>query len=123
VEQRRKIRDEGEARRCLAAAEAAGGDVGQWARAHGIDGRSLHTWRMNIARRGETARGGASRREAQARRLARSGLVELVPVRVPARPTKASSRYVLRLGDVCLEFDDAVGAGTLRRVLEVLRAC
>jgi hypothetical protein len=41
VDKQRKITDEREARRCLAAARAAGGTVGLWARANGIDGRSL----------------------------------------------------------------------------------
>ncbi len=40
MEKLRKIRDEKEARRCVAAARAAG-NLGQWARAHGYDGRSL----------------------------------------------------------------------------------
>jgi hypothetical protein len=50
---RRKIEDEAEARRCLSAIEAEGGDMRLWARAHGIDGRSLHAWRVNFARWGK----------------------------------------------------------------------
>jgi hypothetical protein len=37
---RRKIEDEREARRCLKAAKAARLTAGEWAREHGIDGRS-----------------------------------------------------------------------------------
>jgi len=48
---RQKIRDEQDARACWAAAQAAGLDAGAWGRAHGVDGRSLHTWRMNLATR------------------------------------------------------------------------
>jgi hypothetical protein len=47
---KRKIEDEAEARRCLSAVEAEGGDIRRWAGAHGIDGRSLHAWRVNFAR-------------------------------------------------------------------------
>lgn len=49
---RRKIDNQNEARRCLRAAERAGLTAGEWAREHGIDGRSLNAWRMNLARRG-----------------------------------------------------------------------
>ena len=45
----RKIADETEARRCLRAARLAGLSAGEWARARGIDGRSLNAWRMNLA--------------------------------------------------------------------------
>jgi len=53
---RRKIVDEREARRCLKAAKAAGLSVGAWARAHGIDGRSLNAWRINMTRSRSTGR-------------------------------------------------------------------
>lgn len=46
----RKIDDEFEARRCLQAAKRAGQSAGEWARAHGIDGRSLHAWKINVER-------------------------------------------------------------------------
>ena len=51
----RKIEDEREAVQCLRAAEREGMSAGAWARAHGVDGRSLHAWQMNIARRGTRA--------------------------------------------------------------------
>ena len=37
----RKIEDEREAVRCLRAAERQGVSAGAWARAHGVDGRSM----------------------------------------------------------------------------------
>ncbi len=37
------------------AAKLAGRSAGEWARAHGIDGRSLNAWKVNLARRGTTA--------------------------------------------------------------------
>ena len=44
----RKIDDELEARRCLLAATRAAQTPGEWARGHGIDGRSLHAWKINF---------------------------------------------------------------------------
>ena len=104
---RRKIADEQEARRCLAAARAARMDVGSWARSHGIDGRSLNAWRVNLGRRGEP------------RRAAGPRLVELVP----ASAAPSSARYVLRLGGVDLELSDDFDEGTVRRLVGVLRSC
>ena len=111
----RKIQDEGEARRCLAAARRAGVAAGEWARAHGIDGRSLHAWLVNLEgrRMAEPSRGSARPSSAHA-------LVELVPEESCGGPT---ARYVLVVDDARLEFGDDASASTLRRVLEALRAC
>ena len=49
---RRKIEDEAEARRFLLAIETEGWDIRTWARAHDVDGRSLHAWSINLARVG-----------------------------------------------------------------------
>ncbi len=46
----RKIRGEDEARSCLAAVEASGRPRVEWAKAHGIDARSLHAWHVNLTR-------------------------------------------------------------------------
>lgn len=113
----RKINDEAEARRCVLAAKRAGQSAGEWARAHGIDGRSLHAWKMNFERGQASAP--LARRVAKARPVA-TALVELVP-RGPAGTARAS--YVLEVGEVRLEFGDDVSADTLRRVVEVLRSC
>lgn len=48
---RQKIDNQRDARRCLRAAERPGLTAGEWAREHGIDGRSLNAWRMNLALR------------------------------------------------------------------------
>lgn len=117
----RKIEDEREARRCLRAAERRGLSAGAWARAHGVDGRSLHAWAMNIARRGVPA---ARRRAQRAPGPAAHALVELVPTATPPGPmAHGAARYVLVLGDARFEFDDDVSAVTLRRVIEALRSC
>ncbi len=49
---RRKIIDEHDARTCLEEAARSGMTAGQWSREHGVDGRSLHAWKLNLARRG-----------------------------------------------------------------------
>lgn len=139
MKQQRKIEDEREARRSLAAAEAAGGTIKQWARANGVDGRSLNAWRMNLERRGKKAvqkeerRGAVARRRASGRRpasprLSRPApsagelgamLVELVPASRPA----SEARYAVFFGEARVEVGDDFDPRTLRRLLEVLRAC
>ncbi len=120
MEKLRKIRDENEARRCIAAARASG-NPGLWARAHGYDGCSLHAWAMNLARR-VGAKAQAPRRPRQSERNVEANwpaLVELVPAPSPA----PAGRVVMCLGDVRVELGPDFDAGTLRRLLEVLRAC
>ncbi len=122
---RRKIEDETDARSCLAAMEAEGGAIRSWARAHGIDGRSLHAWRMNFAKWGDKVPASRARRTHQVQATMTSGLVELVPA-AQARVAPGSSRtgrYVLEVGGARLEFDDNFSEPTLRRVLGVLRSC
>lgn len=115
----RKIEDERDALRCLRKVRHAGLSVGEWARAHGIDGRSLHAWRIAIARRGVPAR----HRKASAKsKQAQHALVELVAAAsVPERD--GARRYVLVVGAARVEFGDDVSMATLRRVFEALRSC
>jgi hypothetical protein len=123
MRQQRKIMDEHEARRCLAAARRTGEGVGAWARANGIDGRSLNAWRVNLARRG------ASRNATRPRATARSptamvarpraALVELVPASRPG----VTARYVVHVGELRVEVGDDFEAEALRRIVEVLGVC
>lgn len=109
---KRKIRDEADARACVASAGASGRGLTEWARAEGVDGRSLRVWSMNlglVARR----RGKHSSRQSEVR------LVELV--RAPAPAT--ARRYVVRVGDRTIEVDDGFDESTLRRLLSVLSPC
>ena len=115
---RRKITDEGEARRCLAAARRSGLRTGEWARAQGIDGRSLHAWQMNL----ERGDGGLARRRKSKTAGALPTLVELVPA-APVVAAVGRGRYVLEVGGARVEFGDDVCVATLRRVLEALRPC
>ena len=116
----RKITDETEARRCLRAAQLAGLSAGEWARARGIDGRSLNAWRMNLAGRTAPRTTAPRRRRATPPRPAPLALVELVPA---AASAKDVARYVLEVAGSRLEFDDHCSVATLRRVLEALRSC
>jgi len=116
----RKIEDEREAVRLLRAAERSGLSAGEWARAHGVDGRSLHAWQMNISRRGVP--GPIRRRKTLPKSSpAAHALVELVPGVASAAP--GSGRYALVVGGARVEFGDDVSVATLRRVFEVLRSC
>ena len=127
MSERRKITDEREARRCLAAARKAGERAGAWARAHGIDGRSLNAWRINLARRGAGAMPvRAATRPAKPTAMVvqpqpRVALVELVPS--PRPSARAPARYLIHVGEVRVEVGDDFAAETLRRIVEVLRAC
>ena len=119
----RKIEDETEARRCLRAARLAGLSAGEWARARGIDGRSLNAWRMNLAGRGGARTTAAPRRSRPTpTRPTAHALVELVPAAASAKDV-AGGRYMLEVAGARLEFDDGCSVATLRRVLEALRSC
>lgn len=115
----RKIKDEREAVRCLRAAERQGVSVAEWARAHGVDGRSLRAWQMNIARRGTSPR---KRRKAASKATpAAHALVELVPATTST--VQGAGRYALVVSGTRVEFGDDASVTTLRRVLEALRPC
>jgi transposase-like protein len=104
----RKIVDEKDARTCLAAVARSGVTLKAWTKRHGVDGRSLHSWKRNLARRTSPPPG------------MKPKLVELVPV---AQTSSLTRRYVVRVGDASIEVGDDFDAGTLRRLVEVLRTC
>jgi hypothetical protein len=99
----RKIRDEVEARACLDGADAAGTSPLEWARTHGIDGRSLNAWRMNLGRRGGDLR-----------------LLELIE---SPRSSAVGAPVRVRCGPFVVEVDDGVSDELLVRVLAVVAAC
>jgi hypothetical protein len=102
----RKVTDARDARACLKAAKSAGMARGEWARAHGIDGRSLHAWELNLSRGGEVA-------EASPR------LLELVP----APASRSAARYLVRVGEYAVEFGDDFDEATLVRLVRALGTC
>jgi transposase-like protein len=103
---KRKIRDERDARRCLAAVKESGLSRADWARQHGVDGRSLYAWARNLGRK--DTKGSQKHR----------GLVELIPGAEPA-----GSRYVIRCGQLALEVDEHFDEATVARLLKVIAAC
>jgi hypothetical protein len=106
----RKVLNEQDARRCLTAVKASRRELGAWAREHGVDGRSLNLWRVNLARRG------VLRVRATAPKL-----VELVVA--PAAVVDRRASFVLRVGDVELEVGDNFDETSLRRLVGVLKSC
>jgi transposase-like protein len=104
----RKVFNEQDARRCLAAVKASRVDVGTWARAHGVDGRSLNLWRANL-----------ERRSAARARPAAPKLVEVVVAPAPA----VRAPFVLRIGAVELEVGASFDEVALRRLIGLLKSC
>ncbi len=102
----RKIKDESDAWTCLAAVEDSGLSRRAWARANGVDARSLHCWWLALGRRVEDAE------------PAPMHLVELVPA-----PSTLTPALMIRAGpfevEVGTDFDD----GALLRVLRVVLEC
>jgi hypothetical protein len=112
----RKIQDERDARACVKAARRAGLALGAWAQIHGIDGRSLNAWAVNLARRTAVPR----------RSDGRPGLVELVatpPTLTPTVTGRDGSQIVVRVGGAQIELGDEFRDETLARVVRVLRTC
>ncbi len=80
-----------------------------WARAHGVDARSLNAWRVNLAQREPKSSGSPMKPR----------LVELVPT----ASTEPSARYRVRVGDVEIALDDRFEESTLVRLVRALRSC
>lgn len=106
----RKLRDEEDAIACLEAAEESGLSDAMWSRRHGIDGRSLHAWRLNLERRAKGPRD-----------LGPLRVVELVPQR--SAEVTQSARFHIRCGAFVVEVAPDFDRDALARVLEVVAAC
>jgi transposase-like protein len=104
----RKIRNAGEARESLAGAARSGLTRAEWARRHGVDGRSLNAWRINLERGSKPAMAPSPVR-----------LVELVVPSLAPSP----ARYVVRCGELEVEVDARFDETTLERLLRVVMAC
>lgn len=105
----RKIRDEEDARACLEAASRAGVSRRDWARAHGIDGRSLHCWYLSL--RGPKGR------------LKPAEVVQLVELVPEAERGSHEPGFVVRSGGIEIEVGPEFDEGALLRLLRVVRAC
>jgi hypothetical protein len=113
--ERRKIRDEADARTCIAAVSASKLSAREWARSEGIDGRSLRAWTINLAR-------GASSTQSTRPRASWAKPLRLVEL-IPSTPAQSPSRYVIRVGVHAVEVDDQFAETTLRRLVAVLASC
>ena len=100
----RTIRDEADARDCLARAAASRQKRVDWAREHGIDGRSLYLWSLRLP----TVEPPGELR-----------LVELVAKPEP-RPR---GRYRVHVGALSVEVDDGFDDDVLRRLISVVASC
>jgi hypothetical protein len=106
----RKIADETDAHACLEAASRSGLPRAEWARAHGVDARSLNAWRLNLQRRSAVEREPTTLR-----------LVELVGEGRPATTQASGVRLVV--DDLVVEVDRGFDAGTLGRVFDLVAPC
>jgi transposase-like protein len=105
----RKIVDEKDARACLLSVARSGETLRAWGKRHGVDGRSLHAWHRNLSQRASSA---PARKETR--------LIELVHA---SSTTRSPQRYRVHVGEGSVEVGDDFDDQTLRRLLEVLRAC
>ena len=106
----RKILDREDAAKCLEAAGRSGLGRSEWARANGVDGRSLNAWRVSMER---------ASRKSQVRDQ-KVHLVELVPTLAEPKP---DTRYVVRCGVLAVEVDAYFDDFTLARLLRVVTSC
>ena len=97
----RKIRNEEEARNALEALAMSGLSRTAFARANGLDGRSLHCWERNLGRRGGSVR-----------------FVELI-----GEPMEVDRVYRLVIGDVTIEVTDDFDEDSLVRLVRVAQRC
>jgi hypothetical protein len=110
----RRILDEQDARRCLAAVKSSQASLAEWSQAHRVDGRSLNLWRLNLERRGGP----------QARVALK--VVELVPAAapVPAAPGGGEGgTFRLRIRGVEVEVGADFDEQSLRRLVGLLKSC
>ena len=107
----RRIFSEQDARRCLAAVKASRRELATWAYEHGVDGRSLNAWRVNLEGRGGTRK----RRRSPAQRVR---LVELIEA-----PPKISTGFLLRVSGVEFEVGEAFEEQALGRLIRLLKSC
>jgi transposase-like protein len=106
----RKVFNEYDAQRCLAAVRRSGAPLGAWARAHGIDGRSLNLWRANLARRGQ-----------RRARPTPAQVIELVPV--ASRTAVARAPFIIRVAGAELEVGANFDDESLGRLVRLLKSC
>lgn len=118
----RRIRDEADARACLAAVEGSGMRLYPWARANGVAVRSLGRWRERVALLDAQAQREAARaRRATGASRPEPRLVEVTSA-TPREPAGAA-RYDVVVGRYRVVVGDDFADGTLARLLRVVASC
>jgi len=102
---RRKVLDREEAEFLLAEWKDSGRELANFARARGIDGRSLHCWRINIDQR--------------TRRTPGETPIRIVELQVAS--TNCHTRYRIELHGGIIEVDDQFNEQTLERIIRLVR--
>lgn len=108
----RRIRDEADARACLASAAGSGLSLRDWGRREGLDGRSLQAWRLNLRRRKAVVM------DERSSSLTIPRLVELV-----APAPSAAAVYLVHVGELRVEVGADFDAEVLRRLVRVVASC
>lgn len=122
----RRLKDEADARACLAAASAARVSPHVWAGMNGVATRSLSQWRRRIeVLDGQAAREKDGRRVGTVRATATSAsLPRLVEVALGSPPIPASTaRYVVVAGRYRVLVGEDFTEETLARLLRVVVSC
>jgi hypothetical protein len=105
---RRKVPDAETAQAWLAAVQQSGLTPVEWCAEAGVDARSLHCWRLTLARR--SAEGAPQ-------------FVEVVPRSERVTIPTATAGLRVHVRDVVVEVATGFDADTLAEVLRVVRAC
>ncbi|HMV70005.1 MAG TPA: hypothetical protein PKA64_24405 [Myxococcota bacterium] len=108
----RKIRDARDARLCLDAAATSSQSRVEWARAQGIDPRSLNAWRINL---------GVHRAPSQPASAPGLRLVERVAPAAP--PPSPRLLCTIRQHDPAVDLPADLADHDLDRVLRAVRGC
>jgi len=107
VERRqRKVADRSDAEALLASWQESGLGLAEFSRSEGVDGRSLHCWRLNLRRQKQAPQQPAPR-------------LRLVELALPAH----QARYRVIVDDLQIEIGDDFREDTLARLLRVVGAC
>ena len=104
---RRKVADRAEAQALLDDWERSGLGLAEFSRQRGLDGRSLHCWKLNLGR------------DPRPSTPAPSPALRLVELTLP----RTRATYRIRIEDVELEVDDDFDDRTLDRLLRLVRGC
>ena len=118
----RKIRDEKDARRCMAKAKAADLRYAVWAKLNGIDGHSLFAWAKNLEKDDQTRERKEHKRR-PAEKATEKPLGEQTMVQLITSSPLSEARYAIRCGHDVVEVDSTFDGATLTRLLDVVSKC